>query len=591
MQLVAYGAQDVYLTGNAQITFFKIVYRRHTNFAIETIEHPFQGAVDFGRKSSVEILRNGDLATGMSLRVTLPQVKNSSTSQYNKMAWVRRVGYALIKSVELEIGGSKIDKQYGDWMNIWFELTHQSEKERGHDEMVGDTEELTRLESHVPGDSNKTIKKQTELFVPLYFWFNRNNGLALPLIALQYHEVRVHFEFRDLRELVVLQGDLINNLNVNLVDASLLVDYIFLDSQERRRFAQVGHEYLIEQLQFTGEEPVQNGSHKYKLNFNHPTKELVFATKNGDYTSGKRFLAYNPQDWSQAVDEAARNLVLGMLDLDKDKDVPVLADLDKSGNANWTELEGAADETSIEAKAGDIVFIVSGLDAGVIETTGGGGGNTPRLYVRLDALKSKNFNLTDRLDKVSFEVAATNAVLGTEDGEVTTLAVSHRLTLRDVSRALDRWDEDNRNEWVKANKDVKVYQHENYGLLLDGSKNPVDEALLQLNGHDRFTKLTGKYFGYVQTERHHSRTPADGINVYSFALKPEQHQPSGTANLSRIDQTQLNVWYKDASSTGNSSLDGFTWDFLDDQTKLMVYGFSYNVLRVMSGMAGVAYSN
>jgi len=184
MQLVAYGAQDVYLTGNAQITFFKVVYRRHTNFSQETMEHPFNGNVDFGRKASVEILRNGDLAADMYLKVVLPRVANPSTSQNNKFAWVRRVGYAMIKNVELEIGGSKIDKQYGDWMNIWYELTHAASKDRGHNEMVGDVEELTRLESHPAGDTtNKTIKAQTELFVPLYFWFNRNNGLALPLIA------------------------------------------------------------------------------------------------------------------------------------------------------------------------------------------------------------------------------------------------------------------------------------------------------------------------------------------------------------------------------------------------------------------------
>jgi hypothetical protein len=575
MQLVAYGAQDVYLTGNAQITFFKVVYRRHTNFSQETMEHPFNGAVDFGRRASVEILRNGDLATDMYLRVVLPRVANSGTSLENRFAWVRRVGYAMIKNVELDIGGSKIDKQYGDWMNIWFELTHPAGKERGHAEMVGDTDDLTRLESHNPDDADKTIKRQTELFIPLYFWFNRNNGLALPLIALQYHEVRVHFEFNPVSVLYVCTGAFVSSApSLSMVTASLLVNYIFLDSQERRRFAQVGHEYLIEQLQFTGEESAQSTSHKYKLNFNHPTKELVFAAKNGDFITGQKFLAYNPQNWTTALNEAAENLVLGMLNLNSSAAVPLLiqSSVSVSGYTSLTASEGA-----IETTSNGITFNITGLTSSGI------------VAVRFDALKEKTFNLSERIERVSFAVS--DGTDGYTEGQVINLSVTHRLTMRDLSRALARWEEDNRNAWVKANRDVRVYQHTNYGVCLDGSKNPVSEALLQLNGHDRFDKQSGKYFGYVQPERHHSRTPADGINVYSFALKPEQHQPSGSANLSRIDQTQLNVWFADSSSTGNSTLDGFTWDFLVDNTQVLIFAHSYNVLRIMSGMGGLAYSN
>lgn len=182
MQLVAYGAQDVYLTGNPNITFFKVVYRRHTNFSTEVIEHSFTG--NFGQRSSVTISRNGDLITKMYLKVTLPQVVARSAADTNtKFAWSRRVGYALLKNVELEIGGSKIDKQYGNWMNIWYELSSTKEHDSSHAQMVGDTPEVTQLESYNSSDSVKIIKREQTLFVPLYFWFNRNNGLALPLIA------------------------------------------------------------------------------------------------------------------------------------------------------------------------------------------------------------------------------------------------------------------------------------------------------------------------------------------------------------------------------------------------------------------------
>lgn len=183
MQLVAYGAQDVYLTGNPQITFFKVVYRRHTNFSVETIDHSFSGVPDFGRRSTVTITRNGDLVTKMYLRAVLPDVKEPTGNdgdENTKFAWVRRLGYAMIKSVELEIGGSKIDKQYGNWMNAWYELASAQEHDAAHAKMVGDYAYLTDLSAP---DADGYCKRARTLFVPLYFWFCRNNGLALPLIA------------------------------------------------------------------------------------------------------------------------------------------------------------------------------------------------------------------------------------------------------------------------------------------------------------------------------------------------------------------------------------------------------------------------
>ena len=184
MQLVAYGAQDVYLTGNPQITYFKVVYRRHTNFSMEVIEHTLDGTPDFGRKSTVDILRNGDLCTKILLKIRLNAVRlalNNNSSRLS-VAWVRRLGHALLKSVEVEIGGSQIDKQYGVWLDIWYELTHTTMQERGYKNMIGDVEELTKLTA-VPSETESEILPEYTLYVPLQFWFNRNTGLALPLIA------------------------------------------------------------------------------------------------------------------------------------------------------------------------------------------------------------------------------------------------------------------------------------------------------------------------------------------------------------------------------------------------------------------------
>ena len=380
MQLVAYGAQDVYLTGEPQITFFKVVYRRHTNFAIESIEQTFNGTAALGKTVTAVISRNGDLVAGM--HVEMESTSNSATPA----GW----GHDLIAEAEIEIGGQKIDKHYAQWLEIWSQLTGSEDKMNGYKEMVGAGSE---------GDS-------TKVRVPLQFWFNRNPGLALPLIALQYHEVKVIITFGT--------GEEYSSASMKLtdLDAKLYVDYIYLDTEERRRFAQMSHEYLIDQLQFTGKESLGQtlNPQKIRLNFNHPVKELVWVLR--------------------------RTSAAG--------------------------LDGALDN--------------------------------------------------------------------------------------DCS----------------------------------GSSEPCVDARLLLNGHERFSKRDGSYFRTVQPYYHHTRIP-DGyysgdtarkfIYVYSFALRPEEHQPSGTCNFSRIDNATLDI-----NTDTNAE-------------EISVYAVNYNVLRVVSGMGGLAYSN
>ena len=238
MQLVAYGAQDVYLSGNPQITFFKVVYRRHTNFSVEPIQQTWNGAADFGRTVTCNINRNGDLITNMYVAVKLNAATKASAWGY-----VNRLGHAMVESCKIEIGGSKIDEHYGDWLNVWYELTHKVGQERGYAKMIGDVPELTAV--------NADAVRAYQMYVPLQFWFNRNNGLALPLIALQYHDVRVTLKFRELSACVNYVGAAPSSSSL-MADSYLLIDYVYLDSEERKRFAQASHEYLIEQLQFTG---------------------------------------------------------------------------------------------------------------------------------------------------------------------------------------------------------------------------------------------------------------------------------------------------------------------------------------------------
>ena len=430
MQLVAYGAQDIYLTGNPQITFFKVVYRRHTNFAVESIEQTFNGTADFGKRVTATISRNGDLIQQMYLEVVLP-----ISADAGAQVWTYGVGNALIKQAEIEIGGQLIDRQYGDWMNIWSELTIPAGKRAGYDNMVGNAKAGVNQVGTLSAASGG---KKLRLYVPFQFWFNRNPGLALPLIALQYHEVKLNLELRSLGDLT--NGALMTgtSTNTSLVSCKLYVDYVYLDTDERRRFAQVSHEYLIEQVQFTGAETVAEKStnKNVTLNFNHPVKELV---------------------WAHTV----------------------------SANA----------------------------------TTGYAG-----------------------------------------------------------------------NRWFNYSGNVST-----------STASPVDSfntALLQLNGHDRFSVRFADYFRKVQNYEHHCRVPRVGVDLdtddgrtqfiytYSFALSPEEHQPSGTCNFSRIDNAVLQLSYGPDSQTGT----GLTVANIPSMN-LNIYAINYNVLRIMSGMGGLAYSN
>jgi len=391
LQLVAYGAQDVYLTGNPQITFFKVVYRRHTNFALESIQQTFNGSVGWGNRVTATISRNGDLISRAYLEMTTTGT-----------GYAALYGLKAIKYVELEIGGQKIDKHYGEWMYIWNELSMPVGKKQAYYNMVGG----------MGGDLTAA-----QVYIPLEFWFCRNVGLALPLIGLQYHEVKVNIQFAGKAEVASAAGAL---------DASLWVDYVYLDTDERRKFAQSSHEYLIEQLQFTGKE---QANRKIKLNFNHPVKELIWVHEDDTNTY---------EDWM-----------------------------------NYTVNSGVVAAATLTANYTSLVNVLSSA--------------------------------------------------GT-------------------------------------------------------TSNPIAKAKLTLNGNDRFAVRDGMYFSTIQPFQHHENVPNNtGINVYSFALKPEEHQPSGTLNMSRIDSATLDLEYASGAAAAGDMVS--------------VYAVNYNVLRILSGMGGIAYSN
>ena len=286
LQLVAYGAQDAYITGNPHITFWKVLYKRHTNFAMEAFRVNFTGSPQYGQRVVAVINRNADLMYKTYLEVTLPDTTAATGGLTTDVLWTgdaqRRLGYALLKKLEVEIGGQIIDTHYGEWLYLWENLTSSYDNSCKLDAMVGGT---------LGGTSTSLTScggRPGVLYIPLQFWFCRNPGLALPLIALQYHEVRLNITLAASTDLVskgsYASVSAAGAALPQLKDMALYIDYIYLDVDERRRFAQQSHEYLIDQLQYGLQQTLTTASARIDLTLNHPVKELVWVFQDAEKT-------------------------------------------------------------------------------------------------------------------------------------------------------------------------------------------------------------------------------------------------------------------------------------------------------------------
>ena len=431
VQLAAYGSQDVYLTTNPEITYFKAVYRRYTNFSMESIIQLVDGNINFGGNITIVVARNGDLLGNTVVQVSLPNpsLYVNSPESFSYFGWIQGVGNYLIKSVNIEIGGQQIDEHYGQWMDIWSQLNISAAQTNGYGTMVGKNFNSATWQPY-----NASYEPGSRLQIPLLFWYCRNPGLAIPIIALQYHEIKLKISFENFTNLIVAvnngmyQEPVLNGLLPQLNNQFQMWNtYYYLDTLERRKFAQNPHEYLIEQVQNqSGNVTSSTGENYIRINLNHPTKELIWVF-----------------------------------------------------NRNGT--------------------------------------NAP----------SCDFSI------------------GTE---------------------------------IIPNGTPAQFA-------------PMYNFKLLINGTDRFKERVGEYFRLNQNYDHHTNIPNNYIYCYSFALRPEEHQPSGTCNFSRIDTSQM---YFNLRNTNTSPGNLDTPLPLEDYTELPGYNLyapSYNILRIMGGMGGLSYSN
>jgi hypothetical protein len=494
LQLVAYGAQDIYLTGQPQITFFKSVYRRHTNFSVESIEQVPDGVPRLNTRISYTISRNGDLLKRLWVQFS-PYDSIIEKYEYYKNQGITintiasDLSHAMLEQLEIEIGGQVIDRQYGSWLTIWRQLTEDNENNNQTNvtykglryDLTNDTLYNKMAYTHmgtsksikfIDSDTNpygcNLLNSPREAYVPLQFWFCRNPGLALPLIALQYHEVKITINIADLSSFLVLNTPIQDDNDFFNISKSfkIFADYVYLDTVERKQFTKDTHQYLIEQIQRKSSQNTTN----IKLNFNHPVKEIIIT---GQPSKPGRLYNYDLIDQTTSSYNPAYDYLVTY----PSPPLPVPFQW-------WNTFDGTASPNPIVTR--------------VVDYDIGFGYTTPSFI---------------------------------------------------------------------------------YGQKCNNSDRTNMKIQLVLNGKEQFSPKNLKYFINQQVLKYHTGAGGIGlgtIGVYSFALHPEEQQPSGTCNFSMINDARL--IFSDIDSTE-------TFNPVD------IYALNYNILKITSGMGGVVYSN
>ena len=299
LQLSAVGKQDIFLIGRPQFNWFKKVYRRYINFALEEIRQSTVGEINFGKRFHANISRSGDLVTGVALSFKLPALTIPAGSTY--VGWTNNLAHALVKEAELEIGGNRIDKLYSVWMDIWDELTTTEDKRDGINRILGKFETASEVETNAT--------EETDYYLPFPFWFYTEPALALPLLALQYHEVKVTIQLREFSEVVVFDGPTAPDA-VNIISGGIFVQYVFLEDTERAKWAQNSHTYLITQVQQSDPQTIgaigsSESNYKTRLAFNHVVKELVWVLVETDSIDNNDYFNYSRRsDTSEQINKA-----------------------------------------------------------------------------------------------------------------------------------------------------------------------------------------------------------------------------------------------------------------------------------------------
>lgn len=517
IQLVAMGPEDTYLMNDPQITFFKMVYRRHTNFSIEEIPQNFLTKPDFGKKVSCIISRSGDLIRKIWLVIELPHIPqflndNQEIDKIAKFAWVRKIGFALIKTIEIEIGGELIDRQYGDWLNIWYELTVPYNQQI--DKLLGNVKELVNFTNG---------KESYKLFIPLQFWFNREAGLALPVVALAYNNIKINLEINEFEKCYVVAPTNYITIENNFVNFK-------------------PNDYLIQNVDGV----ISLAKFIY---FDIFTERLYYSkiTDNGFISINKTNSNPNPNLDSLFFEHDSRGNLINKKYL----------------------IKGLSSNYEVMPKINSIERIYQNRSINLKNTSL----KSCFLLVEyffLDEDERKRFSLARHeylIEQVLYD-GEKNI-----EGSKQNFNLGFTLTCKEIIwiTQLKLAQNPRNNDWFNYTNSM-IYDEE--GNLIGG--NIIEEETILFNNHERLSFRDSEYFTLTQPYCHHKNSPDGFINVYSFSLYPETHQPSGQINLSMIDSITLKIQVQPIINFKNPA-------------KLRVYALVQNILRISNGISGVVF--
>jgi len=545
LQLAALGSQDVYLTGNPEITLFKSGYQKHTHFALETIQVSFDGEdLNFGSNNSATVTldRSGDLISKIVLVIKLDKCTDSSV----EWGYIEKLGHSIINEISISIGQVEIDSFNKEWLNIYHELFGNKSHEKNYSKMIGDIPDLKNF--------NKTHSSY-ELFIPLEIWTSKSSSSAFPILALNKQNFQIKLSLNETIECINYKGSIEPSSLPTVNSAYLLVDYIFLDTAERKLFLSRDHEYLIEQVQ-TMTENITNENTRINLIFDKPCKFLLWTINLNRYNTRNEFLSWaTDNNWDKALEDFAKLIWLSTRNKLNTSDITnPLIDLDNTF-----------------LNIGESVSLVSfGLE-------------------KLEELANKV--------KAIFLFAEKNILTDVYQAKATidnVVIIENNLTFEDMSLMISELKLNlnsassihlTQGTFLDINK-VNIIDTFNYGNYINRTDNPIVKSRLLFNGKDKFQERDGNFFNYLNPFYYFNNTPPDGINAYSFGLKPCDLQPSGTVNFSALNGKELIISLGKNNIQDSSYINSFF-----TSGKLTIFTVNYTMLKISPSrdLVGLGY--
>jgi len=582
IQLAAYGAQDVHLTGNPQITFFKMVYRRHTNFATEVVEHSFNTTPAFGGKFTCTVPRKGDLLGRTYLKMILPAIPSCSggsvptNKEINSMAyWIPRLGHSIINKVSVDIGGHQIDEQSGSFINVYDELTRSAEMgpvDKGrYDDMIGNIDGKT---THITRSPLTKLNYPTDLSngdgslytgVPMTTFIDGyNKDLKIVSSSVQYIANLTTGFYTGLNLASGIEDQINSISGLSGFSSTFYKGNNTISIKSSGSFSVLGNSTANLTLGITGDLTGTVVSSRREINlFPLLSCKDAFPTIRDDLGSGNNVVE-------------SRTVY-----------VPLQFWFCKNYGVALPLISLSEHEVRIHVELRSLTDLFYGWDGGV---NGSAIGTLQDCvlcteYVYLDTDERRRFAQAKHEYLIEQVQSSSHRVTGSSMN--IELNLSHPVKELVWTVQDDRWvaktsatgtaAADRGKRYDKEFHEYEMFNSTNIQSDWTASKirngNPVSKAQLFLDGQDRFSEMPGEYFNMVAPYSYHTNIPkSNGINVYSFALKPEEHQPSGSCNFSKVDNAVLKLSLN-TSSSGTVN----------------IHAVNYNILRVMGGMGALAY--